>query len=519
MRANAAYQPYAKSVNLASCISSIGLTCYGLLPLWRQSKEEDNNLGRYSLSTLYVMHIASVCVALAQVTGQVDLDASTVSALVGATAMLKSIGDYTYESTNNAKLIAEKSLVEEQLKKDNLEFKRCLILIEDLKDTEYDLALLKEELDFYKNYLENLESAQDISEIFNQLKNRAEQKQAKQQALLEFNKSGDTQALLDKINTLIQNKGNQAEIDKLGNQYQLWIKYSKIKASIEAMQKLLDDNPQLNKQTASYLKLILEQLKNKLNVKGKLPRRLSSILNVKFVQHHDKLDIKSRKWLSKYLKDNIVSLDGEINFLKETFHKKQEKFAQLSKFKPNEISNDISSLYETMKKLIDLQSQAELAAHTERSKEKSANFSLISSILAISICLIPNLQYTRRINQFKNGVGFIALIISNIDMIKKYILSMKLTAKEHKQLKLMLQDTSFNHIIQLRDSLVRNELLDTLSKVKGEIQREPQEKSSQPARSYNLRNSARFNVKGEFKKVFTKKTKEKFTAAKKSVNM
>ncbi len=489
---NEIYQPYSVPASFVSYVTSVGLTGYGLYPIWASTNEASTK-SKVSLTMLYGIHIGSVGFALANMLGQGDYAPSTISALVGATAMFKSLGDYWFESAVNQNLHEKRELVQSQFHKDNLEFNRCLILIADRKEIDSELYLLSQEQSYLKDALNRLNAIKlnkepfarkEFNKLIAELKNSAHQKMVKHNAILELVENGTPkkssselqEAIValrherDKAAATSRKKENLQKLDEeieiCGYQYQYCIKYKKTHELINKINEQLTWEQALTDEEIGYYRQIINDLKVSLE-----PLRDPLIFQI-ITPHFDETETnfsKIKALFRNILRKQISQFQVQLNAARRKKIEKEEKFSQFSKFAPNEIHKDFECMCKTMEELVELQNKATLAVLSEKSKEKSANFSMISSALALLICVLPNIHHTKRLSQLKNGVGFLALIVSNIDMLRKYILSMRLSAKENRQLQLLLQNTSFNNIVQANDKHLRDHLLNKINLAKNDM--------------------------------------------------
>ncbi len=479
---NKSYAPYATNVNIASCFTSIGLTLYGLYPLWAQNNDlELSSLSRPALTFVYALHIGAVSFALADTLGQQAYSPALTSALIGATAMFKSVADYAYESSCAKELIRKHMNFQAKLNKENKEFNRYLILVDELSRSEYEFKLLEEECVEYQEHLKALTFANNgkahFKAIFEILHKKAMQKKLKHDCQAEFSQHAELadeyNAINFKISNLVHDKdlletslkstdisthdyqllrakidALQTEIDALGFKQQCWIKYKEAQLLIQNLQKLVLEVDESNQEEKFHLQSLIQNLSSKQSP----PPKEDGI----HTYSYKKIAKAPIPWLKKYLENELEFNKKIIIGLKELQAKKEEAFKLICKYDPS------LELNKKTKALVHLQKQAALAARTERSKEKSANFSVISSGLALLIWVATDVQFTKKMSQIKNGVGFASLVIGNIDMIRKYVLNMRLTAKETKILKQLLQDASFNQIAKVKDDSIRQELFNRI---------------------------------------------------------
>jgi hypothetical protein len=146
--------PYARPASIAAKIATLGYTGYGVRQIL--SKDNDDGVSPYggkSLSTLYLLHMATISLTTAVLFGQIDVSPALATAGVALSALLKGYAELCNEEAMSQHLMNQKTGLDSQLKKRNIEFERMLVILEDLTECQNDLKQQNDHIIILKSRL------------------------------------------------------------------------------------------------------------------------------------------------------------------------------------------------------------------------------------------------------------------------------------------------------------------------------------------------------------------------------
>ncbi len=520
--------PYSRLGSIAGKLSAIGITGYGIGQLWTNKDDNNTVLGKLGLSTLYLMHMGAMTLTTAVMFGSVDVSPAVATAIVGTTSLLKGAAELSNEYFVSQTLKQKQAELENELKYSNIYLERMLILVEDLKERETEIWLLEQEkAELVKNKqllkkakknkpLElkallatlkesariQVNKANIISNYFKKvdlstLDIDAAIRELSEKATLHFAKKVEIEKTLPVDNVRNRNKRRLilkeiAEIDQelvnIGIINQQCIKYRKAVGTIQKCEAQATHAAGVPDEQRSYFKEIQEEQRLRNSSWSSLNQQPFYIESKSIAElNHDNTTPEELERLKlailERINSQISSVDEKINNVSERFLEKRRKFELCHQFSPNELPKDFSTMFETMKELVDTQSQLSLTQLNERSKQKNVNFTSVSSVIALLLCLLPNGEYSRILQPCMLGVGLLAGASSMRDFHKKYLLKRKLINGEKKQLKRLVQD----NIVKIKDQDIRQDLIKTLKEKLGTKEEEPDSQSPEESRKAKVK--------------------------------
>lgn len=497
---------YTRLGSLAAQAGTFAYTGYSVRQiLAKDEDDESTQLGKRTLSGLYILHMSAMALTAAVMLGQADVSPAVATALVGLTSLLKGYAELHNEQATANDLKLRKESLETQLKQRNFEFERMLIVLEDLNECEHELKRQEEHLGALRKNLHQLQRIKNdtpsntmaLKKTFSELKSAASEQHHKAaiirayfQEIPDLNQTADQRirelaekavATHTKTDLLLKKTGNnplqpstkalidkhESDLDKIGILRQQLIKYKKMLGTILKCEGQLKQTDALNSDEIRYLKCLLEDKQTRAGALLTPEQSVSSkhLANMTIEQLSDKELLGLKSWVCQQITAEIAFYETKAMQYRQHFIHKQVLFQRLSGALKPDLPSDFASMFHNLKKTVDIHNQLSMTLLNEVSKKTNVNFTTITAILALLLCVVPNGEYGQYLQPTKLGIGFAAGASSMWNLHQKYLLKQKLSQAENKRLKRLLHDHGHHVFANIHDPFLRQHLIESLNVV------------------------------------------------------
>lgn len=458
----------ARIGSIGAKLSGIAATSFGIYKIWT-SENEYSWQTKVGLSLLYSLHMGSITLTTAVLLGASDVSAPVATAIVSASALLKSIGDHLVEKSTYLGLERKHSGLQEQLGEQNIDFHTNLTLIEDLKETDYAIVYLRNQVNVSHDLLKNARSNAKVKDAWLILKESAQSLQYKSSVIQNYFReinleSFDVDAAIKALQLTasnlsqpashLHNEDNKKQLEDNGIIMLQCIKYKRvfnILCEINLRLRTLPENS--DNPTRNYLMTRKAELENRLFslTLGEVP----SLTNEMITLMERKKPQAFKMALQKFLKNEISATEQKITLQQTLLLEKKNYLCRPIDFAP---------FVNHVKGISAMRNQLSLLKLSERSKAKNVDFGMISAISALILAIMPNAGLSFALNPLMLSIGVLAGIVSLNDLYKRYQASNQITDNEKKQLKQFITQKKFQ-IAKLSDGHLRKILTEQLDKI------------------------------------------------------
>lgn len=458
----------ARLGSISAKLGGITATAFGIYRIWGNQSDYSWQT-KVGLSLLYSLHMGSISLTTAVLLGASDVSAPTATAIVCASALLKSIGDHLVEKSAYVGLARKHSGLQEQLGEQNVDFHTNLTLIEDLKETDDTILYLRNQVKTYHNLLKNAGNKSKINDAWLDLKESTQSLQYKSTViqgyfseinLASFDVDVAIKALQVKASNLSgptsrkQREEKEKKLKDNGIILLQCIKYKRVFSILNEINLRLRTLPE-NSDDATRNHLMTRQadLENRLRTLtlGETPSLTNDMITVM----ERKTPQAFKKALQDYLKDEISAIEQKITLQQTLLLEKKNYLCRPIDFAP---------FVDHVKGISAMRNQLSLLKLSERSKSKSVDFGMISAVSALILAIMPNARLSFALNPLMLSIGVVAGIVSLNDLYKRYQASNQITDNEKKQLKQFIMQKKFQ-IAKLSDAHLRTVLSEQLDKI------------------------------------------------------
>lgn len=439
--------------SFSSKIFAIGIATVGIARLWSQSAREKHSLtARVAYSSAYLLHVGTTSLAAASFLGTSPVTPQVATALMGATSLLTNYVSALDTQVSHSMLEKEYEEREGRLNHKQQNLSQKIALLETAKDYEAQIQILEEEQKHLKTGLDDLTKArtlpkaqrkQKFIDIFSALDEIFQAKARRNHIISAFFLKQPQQVdieivfqnISDQINAatlkLSKKKSSilEAEIERLGILNVQCIRYKKIETTIREFKTHLTnlgDDQSLHAKTIkpileARIKILEANLKNLVNPTTDL-QWLELPLTMTLSQWIEN-DIQGfDQSLSTSLTALNISLQKQITVMKQNAEKVEFCLNLLFNNPARELQKHFSSLRNENQALAKLKKNLTLEKFKKQASATSVNFSTITTLLAVSLCLVPEQNTNYLIKILMLSFGFVGSTTSFLNFCKKYML-------------------------------------------------------------------------------------------------
>lgn len=512
----------AKVGSVATKFFALGMTGFGLKKLWSDESQQKHSLPvRAAFSGAYVLHMGSTTLATAAWFGSESISPPVATALVGATSLLTSYANLMEAYFSHSILRAKHTALENRLTASNLDLQRSLALVQSVSECESEIQTLNDQLSDLNGFISRLRSNNELKKlkaIYLELSQRYQERANRNDILTTYFKKIKSDELnielvlceiREKINILHseieqkRSKLNQKitsktqarlenQISKLEQDLKACgiiniqcIRYIKIEEHVKLLQKLLkelaqdhtNENDPSRAIERNYLEDRINAVRSSLDNcihptdTQTLDLDLGQTLTVDQYIEEDPDGFK--EFLETSLINHIESLQAQANELRASSDKIQQCFRIFIKQPIDDIQNHRLQIRNINQEIVSLKCDLSLEKLNEEARKTKLNLSSIASVLALSMCLLPQGELSSILNPLMLSIGIMGGMSSLWQFYNKNLLAKKIETQKQNKTQCLNKELNF----QTTNDLERTSSADLermLKEAKVEIKAVPQ---------------------------------------------
>lgn len=443
----------SKASTITARITAVCLTAFGLKKLWSPAaKEKHTFTARVAFSSIYVLHMTATAIATAAFFDAAPISPAFAAALISTTSLMINSSNFIETYLSQTWLKAKHSRLKDQLQNSNLDLQRSQILIEGIRDFDTQISLMNEELQALETLKQRLKNADTLAgeekineliEIYMILEEKYQEKYQQNKIISAYFKSIPPNYDIEYALTDIRNQISQAQ-NAITETQSAISKYSASKTKARMQRNLFEHEQTLkrlgiiNVQCIRYKKIedAIKQLRLQLTHKENPSERkffqerihqLKSVL-VKFSHCEEEEQTFNFEFgITTTLKDLIqeeseafktklnISLGNQCHLLATKIKEQKlsvERIQSCFNFFVKNPGYDVKNHYTHIRKvshaLAELNKTLSLETLNRQGNKSKVNFSSVTSLLALLLCVIPQEETTTFIKPLMIGVGLLS---------------------------------------------------------------------------------------------------------------
>lgn len=426
--------------SFSSKVCAIGLATVGIARLWSPSARQIHSLpARIAYSSAYLLHVGSTSLAASSFLGADPIVTPQVAtALMAATSLLTNFVSVLDTQVSHAKVAEEYRELEDKLNINQQVLEQKIALLEASKDYHAQIDVLKEEIAELEALLTEIASVRrqpavarkaKLTDVHQRLSEAFSAKTKRNEIIKRFFTQKTNPIDIDGIlKDLLASPSEDSAILTVQ-----CIRYKKIAATLEKLKMQLI---QLDKQAAVHVRQIKPILTKRINA---LEKSLAVLINP------EPLQIPSfDAWSSQTLRMQLKTLKKQIEI-------KRENADQIQLCLDLLFNNRAESLQKKYSKaLITVHRNLKVETFKKQIVKTNVNFCSITTLLAVSLCLVPEDNTNYMIKMLMIGFGFLGSTSSFVNFCKKFMLEMDQNEQMGRRIKKIEKELEFNIISRLQ---------------------------------------------------------------------